>query len=114
LSLHGAFGREVLDDCGGEGIVHDPIGLGHGGHLAGQVVTAGVQGRDFFALFRFGAAGTLRVPAVCFELFLRNHLFCRLTNSMGARKSRADGGGESAWSFEGIGVRRVSKYVRNL
>jgi hypothetical protein len=43
--------------------MHDPIGVGHGGHLASEIVAAGVQGGDLFAYFCFWAGGTLRVSA---------------------------------------------------
>ncbi len=74
-SLHGAFGREVLDDRGGEGVMHEAVRVGHGGYLAGEIVAAGVQSGRFFAFPGPGTRGTLRVAAVGFELFFGDHLF---------------------------------------
>ena len=66
-------GVRLSTRAAGECIVHDAIGLGHGGYLAGQTMTPGVQGGYLFAFVRFGAGGTLRVSAVCFELLLGDH-----------------------------------------
>ena len=67
--------------------MHNPIGVGHSGHLAGEIVPAGVQGGRLFALLGPGTRGTLGVAAVGFELFLRNHIQCDSTCSIGRLKS---------------------------
>ena len=75
LSLHGAFRCEALDDGGGEGVMHDPIGVGHGGHLAGEMVPARVQGGDLFAFCGSGTGGTTGVPAIGCEFFRKSSGF---------------------------------------
>ena len=74
LGFHGSFGGEALYERGGEGVVHDAIGVGHGGYLAGEIMAAGVQSGRFFAFLRPGTRGTQGVAAVGFELFFGDHV----------------------------------------
>ena len=55
LDFEGSFGRHGCDQGGGEWVVRDAILFGHGGYLAGEIVTAGVVAGGSFAFFGFGA-----------------------------------------------------------
>ena len=55
LEFEGPFGHHGCDEGGGELVVGNAIFVGHGGYLAGQIVTAGVEAGVSFAFFGFGA-----------------------------------------------------------
>jgi hypothetical protein len=53
------------------------------GDLRRHAVLQGVELRFQFAFFGLRAGGALRVPAVCFDLFLRSHPDCRVQAGLG-------------------------------